>query len=163
MTATPSAPALPDRAQWGAALASQPRDAVCALGDRLGRQYAVEHQEVPTAGLAMMPVRDAVLNERFNLGEVPLSRAHVRLGPPHREPVFGGSAVLADDPELAVAIAVCDAVLAHDLDGADEVAALVVAGAAAARQRAAERAQMQQRSKVAFALLSQQLDDDDHA
>lgn len=163
MTDAPSTPALPDRTQWSAALATQPRDQVCTLGDRLGQQYAAEHQEVPTAGLAMMPVRDAVLGQRFNLGEVPLSRAHVRLSPPNAAPVFGGAAVLADDPELAVAIAVCDAVLAHDLAGADEVATLVAAGAAVARARAAERAQMQQRSKVAFALLSQELEADDHA
>lgn len=114
---------------------------------------------VPQAGLALMPFRDSVMGQPFYLGELPMSAAHVKLTDDAGQVYEGGAHVMADDSALAAAIAVCDAVLAADLDGAEEVMAMVQAGQRLSEQEAVIRAEMLTRTRVSFSLMTQDTDE----
>lgn len=113
-------------------------------------------KRVPKSGLAMMRLRDSVQSQAFNLGEIPLSSAHVVFNGPNGTEHEGGCQIMRDHEALAVAIAVCDGVLAAEVEGTSEVASLVCEGAAVSREDAAVRRGMRERSRVSFALMNQQ-------
>ncbi len=120
------------------------------LGDALGRQYGVRHLAVPQAGLHLLTLRDGVFQEPFFLGEVVVAEAHVLVAGQ-----AGGARLLTDTSSLAVAVAICDAVLAAELDGVAEVRALAQQGEHILVQREARRAAMRGAGRVAFADLSE--------
>lgn len=111
------------------------------------------------SGMALLPWRDAVMHQPFYLGEVPMSRAAVALTNHHGQRIEGGAVLMADDLPLAQALAVLDAVWAHQWPGADQVAALAAQGQQALDQRRAARHTLLARTRVDFSLLSQA---DDH-
>ncbi len=156
MLESPSSTELPERGRWPVCLASAPREALLDVAESLARRYRARHASLPGAGLALLQVRDAVLGEPFNLGEIPLSKAVVELDGPDGSVVLGGAEVMADDQPLATALAVCDAVLAARLDGLEEVARLVQEGAAVLEQRQVTRQAMREATRVDFALLNQE-------
>ena len=141
--------------QWPRALASHPTDELLALAAELTARYPAEPLVVPQAGLAMLPLRDSVAGQPFNLGELPLSVAHVSLTCPDGTTVTGGAALMRDDADLAVALAVIEGVLAARLEGWEPIAELVSQGLAAMAREATVRRSMLARSKVDFALLDQ--------
>lgn len=109
----------------------------------------------PESGLALLPWRDAVMHQPFYLGEVPMSRAAVALTNHCGQRIEGGAALMADDLPLAEALAVLDAVWAHQWPGADHVAALAAQGQQALDQRRTARHTLLARTRVDFSLLSQ--------
>ncbi len=152
---------LCDRGKWVAALMTNPKDKIIELGDRLGARYNAEHKKVPKAGLAMLRLRESVLGEAFNVGELPLSSAKVSLTSQEGHTTEGGALVMADDASLATALAVCDGVLAARWEGAEEVAELVRAGLQTLADEDTQRKQMLASSKVNFALLNQEEEEDE--
>lgn len=152
---------LPPRARWGTLLQLADRTAVLEVGQMLSAQYEVAALQVPTAGLALLQMRDAALGQRFHLGEIPCSVAAVEVRNAQGAATRGGAQVMADDAELASAIAVCDAVLEADWNGADHVRVLIAHGAEAERVRDDRRRAMLARTTVDFALLNQTLEDAD--
>ncbi|MEM9882394.1 MAG: phosphonate C-P lyase system protein PhnG [Planctomycetota bacterium] len=145
-----------ERSRWAVALLRVEESRVIALAETLAEQHAVRMKRVPKAGLAMMRLRDSVKSQAFNLGEIPLSSAHVVFTDPHGTEHEGGCQIMRDHEGLAVAIAVCDGVLAAGVKGAAEVLALVREGLASLRNETAVRRGMRERSRVSFALMSQE-------
>ena len=149
---------LPIRRDWAAALSAVPADDVAALGRRLSDLHRVAAISVPQAGLSLLTMRDGVFHDRWNLGEIPVATAAVEVIAADGTRATGGASVIGDAVELASAIAVCDAVLAHRLAGWTEVAELIRRGEAARAETARVRASMLQRTAVDFGGLG---DDDD--
>ncbi|MEM1447053.1 MAG: phosphonate C-P lyase system protein PhnG [Planctomycetota bacterium] len=158
MSRTNTAPTeeLIERSRWAAALLRVEESRVIALAETLAERYGVRMKRVPKSGLAMMRLRDSVQSQAFNLGEIPLSSAQVVFNGPNGVEHEGGGQIMRDHEALAVAIAVCDGVLAAEVEGAGEVAALVREGWAASRDDAAVRRGMRERSRVSFALMNQE-------
>ena len=151
------------RSHWLRALTAHPKSAVMAVASLATSGCTVRAIAPAQEGLALLTLRDAVLGERFHLGEVPLAEARVEVTTAQGRSGRGAARVLDDDAELAAALAVCDAVLAADLPSADEVRRLVEEGAL--RRAAADdrRRSLLDRTRVDFALLSTARDDDHDA
>lgn len=149
------------RPHWIRALTAHPKSAVMAVASLATSGCTVRPLAPAQEGLALLTLRDAVFGERFHLGEVPLAEARVEVTTATGRSGRGAASVLDDDAELAAALAVCDAVLAHELPGAAEVRRLVEDGAI---RRAAEddrRRALLDRTRVDFALLSTARDDEE--
>jgi alpha-D-ribose 1-methylphosphonate 5-triphosphate synthase subunit PhnG len=154
------------RPYWLRALTAHPKSAVMAVASLASSGCTVRPLAPAQEGLALLTLRDAVFGERFHLGEVPLGEARVEVTAADGRSGRGAARVLDDDAELAVALAVCDAVLAHDLPGAAEVRRLVEDGAVRRDAEDARRRALLDRTRVDFALLSSartdEEDDDAH-
>lgn len=149
---------IPARATWAAALTAAPAAEVTALGNHLAADHRVAPLSVPQAGLYLLTMRDGVFHDRFNLGEIPVATAAVEVVASDGTRATGGASLLGDSLELAGAVAVCDAVLAHRLAGWQQVADLVARGAAVRAKTARVRGAMLTRTAVDFGGLG---DDDD--
>ena len=161
--ATPETSAAPiDRCQLVACLMSYAkaygRDAVLQTARHLSEGLTVTPLQPAESGLALMQWRDAVKHEPFFLGEVPMARATVALVNHRGERAEGAAAMMADDAELAQALAVLDAIFAQRWPGAEAVEALAQRGAQERAQERAVRQAILKRTRVDFALLSEAAD-----
>lgn len=155
MTTThPSTPRI-ERRELAACLAAADRDQVLSAAAQLAEGLTVTPLQPAESGLALMQWRDAVMHQPFFLGEVPMARAAVALVDHRGERAEGGAVVMADDAELAQALALLDAVFAHGWPGAGTVEALAGAGAKARERVRAQRQAGLQRTRVDFSLLAQ--------
>ncbi|MCK6487396.1 MAG: phosphonate C-P lyase system protein PhnG [Planctomycetes bacterium] len=136
-------------ADLAAVAAESPAD-LAALAHRLAAGLPVRHLGVPQEGLALLTMEDGVCGDRFHLGEAALAVAHVEVGGS-----AGGAAILGATTATAVAAAVCDAVAAGGLPGAEAVHALAARGRAARAERDRRRAQMRAATRVDFAELGE--------
>ena len=150
-----------DRSTLGACLLAADRDQVLTAARIAGERLHVAPLQPAESGLALMQWRDSVMHQSFYLGEVPISRAAVALTDGHGRRVEGGATVMADDAELAQALAILDAVWTYRLSGAETVDALAASGANARAGLRAERQAMLKRTRVDFALLSQADEEDE--
>lgn len=144
-----------ERRHLVACLVAAGRDAVLAAAAQAVEGLVVMPLQPAESGLALMQWRDAVLHQPFFLGEVPMARAAVALLGPRGERAEGGAVVMADDAELAHALAVLDAVFAQRWPGAEAVHALALRGAQARDEVRAVRQAGLKRTRVDFALLAQ--------
>jgi alpha-D-ribose 1-methylphosphonate 5-triphosphate synthase subunit PhnG len=151
-------PPVAERSQWIAALSRVPADQVLDIAERLAERYHAEHRQVPKAGLALLALQDAVINEPFYLGEIPLSSAVVELVDEQGRRAVGAAQVMIDDARLAAAMAVCDAVSASGWPGAAEVGCLIAQGQQAGRDEGQIRQSMLRRTRVDFSLLGEDTD-----
>jgi alpha-D-ribose 1-methylphosphonate 5-triphosphate synthase subunit PhnG len=149
------------RADWVVALGALQAQRVVDVAGELTHGWAVRHVIVPRAALRLLPVVDSVHGDAFHLGEVPVARACVEVAAPDGRRGEGGAEILGDSVDLAVAIAVLDAILAADLPGAARVAALIEEGRDRLRQVRAERAAMLAATRVDFSSMSRMGADDD--
>jgi alpha-D-ribose 1-methylphosphonate 5-triphosphate synthase subunit PhnG len=136
------------------------RERVLSYARAAARDLTVQPLQPAEAGLALMQWRDAVMHQPFYLGEVPVARAAVAVSV-NGERVEGGAIVMADDADLAQALAVLDAVWAHRLPGAEDVDELAQIGARARACLRAERQAMLKRTRVDFSLLSEAEDEEE--
>jgi alpha-D-ribose 1-methylphosphonate 5-triphosphate synthase subunit PhnG len=150
-----------DRNSLGACLLAADRSLVLAAARVAVDGLTVSPLHPAESGLALMQWRDGVMHQPFYLGEVPISRAAVALTDAKGCRVEGGAVVMADDAELAQALAVLDAVWTHRLPGAEAVDLLAESGARARARLRAERQAVLKRTRVDFALLSQTDDGED--
>lgn len=148
---------LPARQRWGVALQALDPDRVNTLAEELTEQYPARYRSVPSAGLGMLQMRDGALGERFHVGEFPCSSAHVTLNSIDDQEAVGGAHIMADDEQLAISIAICDAVLNAGWEGSDRVASLVLEGLERLEETNRERQAILARTTVDFALLNQTL------
>ena len=118
------------RSRWTSALAACACAEIVALGNDLAAVHKVVQRRVPQAGLTLLCLRDGVYDEPYHLGEIPNAVAHVEIELEDGRRCAGGAQVMHDSPELAVALAVCDAVLAHRLPGWEHVVRLIDSGEA---------------------------------
>lgn len=151
---------LPPREQWVRALTAHPPQTLIDLADTLGRPWRITYDTLPETGLTLLQLADSVFHHPYYLGELPLSTASVVLSDADGQPWPGAAQVMSDVPNLATALAVCDALLAHRLEGWPQVAELVQQGMAQRQQDLAQRGAMLAKTRVNFSLLSQEDSDD---
>lgn len=144
-----------ERRHLAACLSAAGREAVLSTAAQLGEGLTVVPLPPTEVGLALMQWRDAVQHQPFFLGEVPMARAAVALVDDRGGRAEGGAVVMADDAELARALAVLDAVFAHRWPGAEAVDALAARGAQVRKELRTVRQAGLQRTRVDFALLSE--------
>ena len=145
----------------GACLMAADRDQVLSAANIASQRFQVTPLQPAESGLALMQWRDSVMHQPFYLGEVPIARAAIVITDAQGQRCEGGATVMADDAELAQALAVLDAVWTYRLPGAETVDALAESGAQARARLRAERQAVLKRTRVDFALLSQ-ADEEDH-
>lgn len=151
---------LPPQSAWLRCWTALPREEVLAAATAAREPgWRMQHRQVPCAGLAMLQLREPNQGERFLLGELPLSVAEVGIVLADGRDITGAAQVLADDAELAGALAILDAVLAHGLD-AGGVAALLGRGRDLCAVEDARRGGILHQTTVAFSRL--ELSTDDH-
>jgi len=120
---------LPPRGQWVRALSALSPADVIKAGNAVAEMVAdIRHLALPAAGLALVKLREGAHGEHFYLGEMTLSAAHVEVRSRTGSVSQGAARVLADSQELAIAMAVLDAVLAGRLEGEVAVRGLVQRG-----------------------------------
>jgi len=161
---------FPRRSHWGVALMRVERNRVMELATQLAQPFSVQHMQLPSSGLGMLRLHDSAANEAFNLGEVPISSAHVELSTQSGEPFRGGAALMTDDEELAVAVAIIDAVAARHCQAggggggveSEEAFRLIARGLSQLNAEEKQRGEILRRSRVDFSLLNQggEVDDD---
>ena len=84
-----------------------------------------------------------------------MARAAIALVNHRGDRAEGGAVVMADDADLAHALAVLDAVFAHRWPGEEVVGALALRGATARERLRAQRQAGLQRTRVDFSLLAE--------
>lgn len=148
------------RNAWLSALTAHPPKQILALAEDVARRYEVIPKTIPQAGLTMLRMQESVFGEEFYLGELPFASAWVELLLPNGERVEGAAQAMSDSVDLAVALAICDAVLAHRLDGCARVAGAVEAGMQLRGAEQRKRTMMLAKTSVNFNTLSDQRTDD---
>lgn len=151
-----------ERRHLATCLAAADRDQLLHAAAQLTEGLAITPLQPAESGLALMQWQDAVMHQPFFLGEVPMARAAVALTDHRGERAEGGAVVMADDADLAHALALLDAIFAHRWPGAEVVEALALGGAAARERVRAQRQAGLQRTRVDFSLLAE-ADDDQEA
>ena len=141
------------RADWIRALTAHRASAVVGLANEILEQVTYRHKALPQEGLGMLKMQDSVLGNAYYLGEFPLSCAWLELQFPDGRQVEGAGQTMSDSTEFAVALAICDGVLANDGPRAADVASLVEQGIEIRRQEDRIRNAMLQKTLVNFSAL----------
>ena len=143
------------KGELSACMVAAGREQVLSTAAELTRGLTVLPLLPAESGLALLQWTDAVMRQPFFLGEVPMARAALALINPLGERAEGAAVVMADDTELAVALASLDAISAQRWPGSEQVDALAQSGAQVRVRLRAERQAMLLRTRVDFALLTQ--------
>jgi alpha-D-ribose 1-methylphosphonate 5-triphosphate synthase subunit PhnG len=153
-SSTVAAPKI-ERRHLVACLTAADRDQVLHAAAQLAEGLTITPLQPAESGLALMQWQDAVMHQPFFLGEVPMARAAIALVNHRGDRAEGGAVVMADDADLAHALAVLDAVFAHRWPGEEVVGALALRGATARERLRAQRQAGLQRTRVDFSLLAE--------
>lgn len=103
----------------------------------------------------MLCLRESLYGEEFFLGELPLVTAELNIELADGQRYLGAAQLMSDSYDLVVAVAVCDAVLAHRLPGHERVSALVNEGYVLLAARKQQRQAILAATLVNFAELTQ--------
>lgn len=145
--------------QWVRALTAHAPATVIQLATQLVQGWQVSYETIPQTGVSLLQLQDSVFHQPYYLGEIPLSTARVQLTIPEGERFSGGAQVMSDVPDLATSLAVCDAILANQLVGWEQVAELIELGQAIRYEEERLRGAMLAKTRVDFSLLSQEKTD----
>ncbi|MBW1860756.1 MAG: phosphonate C-P lyase system protein PhnG [Deltaproteobacteria bacterium] len=145
------------RGQWVRALTAHPRKTITGLADELIRNCEMRHHSLPQSGLLLLRMTEDVMGEDFYLGEMPVASAWIELHFQDGRVAEGAARVMDDSDRLAVALAVCDATMANELDGSDRVAELIEQGMKERDQTDRTRAAMLAKTSVDFSLLTTEI------
>ena len=127
-----------------------------AITTRISKNWSVRPVALPQAGLGLLKLQDGAFHESFYLGEFPLATAHIAiLTDPDGEEVEGAASMMTDDAKMVEALAMCDAVLTHQLDGWQEIQNLVAEGKEIEKQTTIRRNAMLEKTRVDFSLLDE--------
>ncbi|MFM8898773.1 MAG: phosphonate C-P lyase system protein PhnG [Burkholderiales bacterium] len=130
------------RAQALRVLALSPVDALARLAAPIVADHAFEMLRSPEAGLMMVRARLANTGDRYNLGEVTVTRCVVRLAPaPGQAALAGVGHVMGVNPPHALLVAQMDALLQ-----VDALHALLWKGVIEPLQAALEQKQQRERA-----------------
>jgi alpha-D-ribose 1-methylphosphonate 5-triphosphate synthase subunit PhnG len=149
------------REDWIRALTAHSTTSLLQLAAQLSTDCTVTPTRLPQAGLGLLKLADGAFQEPFYLGEFPLASCSVELGLPDGRRAQGGAQVMADDAELARALAILDAILAAKFPGWDVVADHVQSGSELRAEEARRRHAILNETRVDFALLSNTAEDAD--
>ena len=146
------------RSQWVRAVTAHPETTVIELANRLKKGWEITHEALPEPGLSLLQMQDGVFKQSYYLGEIPLSTAWVKLTA-NGESWQGAASVMNDTPGLAVALAICDAILANQLPGWEQVLQAVKQGIVKRQEEEALRGAMLAKTRVNLSLLTPEIDD----
>jgi len=147
------------RADWPRLFSLLPSAKVRALAKRLEERHSVVDITLPLSGLAILQLRDGALSERYFIGEVPLSRACVKVTTGDGTSAEGAAQLLDDRLGLVRAIAIIDAVLSKELPGYKDIYPLLDEGLKNWSDAKALRENILRRTRVDFSLLAEGEDD----
>ena len=150
---------IPSRNIWIRALTAHSPHKLQSLAEDLTSSWQVNYKSLPQAGLSLLQMEDGVFHEPYYLGEIPVASACIELTNSADESFEGAAQVMSDSAELAVALAVCDAVMAHQLSGWQKVEVLIEKGLEKRAWEELQKGAMLAKTKVDFSLLSQEEDD----
>ena len=128
---------------------------VQACVERVTQRNSVVDIRLPRSGLALMQMRDSALGDCFYMGEIPWSRAHVRVEGPDGLAGEGAADWMDDRKEMARHLAILDAVLAFRLDGWEHAQALLLCGQTLCRQQDVKRFALLESTRVDFRRLDE--------
>lgn len=148
------------RGQWVRAFARLDPHSLKRAARRVAEELKVEERRLCEGGLAMLRLRECCYGEDFLLGEFPLGVAEVIVRSRDGRSGTGAAQVMDSDPDLALAMAVLDAVLAHRLPGWEQAAELVADGQRLVLREDAVRAAVLERTTVRFTGLEETEDHD---
>lgn len=149
------------RTQWPRLLCALPAQQVRHCATRLSEGLQIADVLLPQSGLGLMQMRDSTRNEPYFIGEIPLSRAHVRLTDQRGHVAEGAAQLMDDRVSLARAVAILDAIKSAGWPGCEEVDALLDAGEKMCRQLETQRMALLARTQVKFALLESAEEEED--
>lgn len=147
---------IPSRSLWIRALTAHSPHGVQSLAERLAENFELSYKSLPQAGLSLLKMEDGAFCEPYYLGEIPIASAWIEVTNSACESFEGAAQVMSDSAEFAVALAVCDAVMAHLLPGWEEVANLIEQGLEKRDLEERQQGAILARTKVSFSLLSQE-------
>jgi alpha-D-ribose 1-methylphosphonate 5-triphosphate synthase subunit PhnG len=148
------------RSTWVRALTAHPPGSVIRLAAEISQNLTYSHKSLPQEGLSMLKMQDTVFGEAYYLGEFPLSSAWIEMCFPDGRQVDGSALVMSDSTELALALAICDGVLAHGGPRCADVMSLVEEGMRIREQEGRVRNAMLAKTLVNFSVLSSEVADD---
>ena len=155
------------REHWQRALMTLPEkrlsETVDAVLSQFPSSWKITPKSVPQSGLGMLKLRESTQGEDFYLGEFPLATCWLAIQSDQGSTQISaeGAALIMDDQiQWAENMALCDAVLAHQLPGWEQVAELLQQGEANRQQIEHQRKTLLARTQVDFSLLDQAGDDD---
>lgn len=142
-----------ERNDWVRALTAHPTADIKNLAERLTANADVKLLSLPQAGLGLLTLTDGAFHEPYYLGEFPLSSCSIELALPDGRTAAGGARVMADDAELARALAILDAILAARFPGWEQVSEHVQSGMLRRDEEEHRRRAVLAATRVDFALL----------
>ncbi|MHB1117809.1 phosphonate C-P lyase system protein PhnG [Sideroxydans sp.] len=149
------------RKEWAAALCALPASEVKHLANVLSGELEVRDVALPHAGLGLLNLRDGAFEESYFIGEIPVARAEVTVRSAAGDEERGGALIVDDRAQLARSIAILDAVMAGKLPGSVPAMTLVQRGMEVRQQKNKERKKQLAATRVDFALLEQEDDEND--
>jgi alpha-D-ribose 1-methylphosphonate 5-triphosphate synthase subunit PhnG len=150
---------IPPRNLWIRALTAHSPQKLISLAETLTIGWQVNYKSLPQAGLSLLQMEDGVFHQPYYLGEIPVASVWIELSNSNDSRFEGAALVMDDSLELAVALAVFDAVMVYQLPGWRKVADLIELGLKKRAQEEGHRSAMLAKTKVDFSLLNQQEDD----
>jgi alpha-D-ribose 1-methylphosphonate 5-triphosphate synthase subunit PhnG len=153
---------IPPRNLWVKALTVYSSQNLQSLAESLTNNWQVKYKYLPQSGLNLLQVQDSVFHEPYYLGEIPVAIAWIELSNQSNETYEGAAQVMSDSAELAVDLAICDAVLANQLPGWQKVANLIKKGLEKRDNEEAQLGIILAKTKVNFSLLNQKEDDTEY-
>lgn len=138
---------------WIRAFTAHPKQDLIQLAETLTHDAVVSFSQLPQAGLGLITLQESAFHDQFYLGEFPLSSCQVELDYGADLCGTGHAQVMADDAELAKALAILDGILAHQLPGWQQVFAYVQQGHEQRAQLDLQRKKILANTRVDFATL----------
>jgi len=149
------------QSDWVRALAAQPQQQLSAILDSFSLNWTIAPKQLTQTGLAALKLRDGAFNDPFFIGEIPMSSAWIVVTTETGECYEGAAQLMDDSEEKIERLALCDAILRHQLTGWESVYALVENGMQIIDEERALRKKLLVKTTVDFALLNGSEDDDD--
>lgn len=149
------------RKDWPRALATQPKTEINAILAVIGKDWVINPVQLSQAGLAMLQLCDSAFNDPYFLGEIPLATAWIEITTKQGDKFQGAAQLMDDDQEKIETLAVCDAVLANQLPGWQEIYRFVEIGMVEITEKQNLRNAMLAKTRVDFDLLNTTAEDQD--
>ncbi|MDO9214028.1 MAG: phosphonate C-P lyase system protein PhnG [Methylococcales bacterium] len=149
------------RRDWSKAIATQSTQQITAILNVIAQNWTITPVQLPQTGLAMLKLRDSAFNDPYFLGEIPLASAWVTIRTEDNLDYQGAAQLMDDDQGKIEALAVCDAILTHQLTGWLALYKLVEIGMAELTKEQQLRNALLAKTRVDFALLTATEQDDD--
>jgi len=141
------------RAEWPRLLSLIPAAKVKSVAKCLEERHSVCDISLPKSGLALLQLSESALCDKYFIGEVPLSCAHVKVISKDGISAKGWAQMLDDRVGLVRAIAILDAVLAGQLPGFESIYPLLEEGGEKQGEVEALRKNILLKTRVDFSLL----------